>query len=169
VQVDHEQPLESITQSLYPVQRMPKPEMLLNLLQQKKKGATLIFTRTKHMATKLAKRLSSAGLQAKDLQGNMSQNNRRRVLQGFKNGSFNILVATDVASRGIDVARIAHVINYDMPDTTEAYTHRIGRTGRAARSGEASTFVEPKDFGLVRAIERAQDQRLQRKSIKASA
>ncbi len=165
VQVDHEQPLQGITQSLYPVKRMPKPEMLLHLLQQKKNEATLVFTRTKHMATKLAKRLCSAGMQARDLQGNMSQNNRRRVLQGFKNGHFNILVATDVASRGIDVARIAHVINYDMPDTAEAYTHRIGRTGRATRSGEASTFVEPKDFGLVQAIERAQDQRLQRKAI----
>jgi ATP-dependent RNA helicase RhlE len=165
IKVDHERPLESITQCLYPVERMPKPEMLLTLLQQKQEEATLIFTRTKHMATKLAKRLNSAGFQARDLQGNMSQNNRRRVLDGFKKGSFTILVATDIASRGIDVARIDHVINYDMPDTAEAYTHRIGRTGRASRSGEASTFVESANYGLVKAIERRQKQRLQRKRL----
>ena len=169
VQVDHEQPLENIAQCLYPVQRIPKSEMLVTLLTQKKDQATLIFTRTKHMATKLAKRLSSAGLRAKDLQGNMSQNNRRRVLQDFKQGGFNILVATDVASRGIDVTRIAHVINYDMPDTAENYTHRIGRTGRASRDGLASSFVESKDFRLVKAIERNQDRRLQRKSLSMSA
>jgi ATP-dependent RNA helicase RhlE len=99
----------------------------------------------------------------------MSQNNRRRVLQDFKRGGFNILVATDVASRGIDVTRIGHVINYDMPDTAESYTHRIGRTGRAARAGKASSFVESKDFRLVRAIERGQDRRLQRKSLHAAA
>jgi len=168
-QVDHEQPLDNISQCLYPVQRMPKPQMLLTLLDAKQDEATLVFTRTKHMATKLAKRLSSAGLRAKDLQGNMSQNNRRRVLEDFKNGGFNILVATDVASRGIDVTRIAHVINYDMPDTPENYTHRIGRTGRAARSGLASSFVESKDFRLVKAIERGQDRRLQRKSLKMPA
>lgn len=169
VQVDHEQPLSNISQCLYQVQRMPKTQMLLALLTEKKDEATLIFTRTKHMATKLAKQLNSAGLRARDLQGNMSQNNRRRVLQDFKRGGFNILVATDVASRGIDVTRIGHVINYDMPDTAESYTHRIGRTGRAARAGKASSFVESKDFRLVRAIERGQDRRLQRKSLHAAA
>jgi len=165
VQIDHEQPLEAISQCLYLVERMSKPEMLMTLLHQRKTEATLVFTRTKHMATKLAKRLNGAGLRARDLQGNMSQNNRRKVLQGFKQGSFNILVATDIASRGIDVTRIAHVINFDMPDSAEAYTHRIGRTGRAERSGEASTFVEPKDFRLIKTIERAQDRTLQRKSL----
>jgi ATP-dependent RNA helicase RhlE len=166
VQVDHDRPLQGIAQCLYPVERLSKPEMLLALLRRRKDRATLVFTRTKHMATKLARRLSSEGLRARDLQGNMSQNNRARVLQGFRDGDFNILVATDVASRGIDVNRIAHVINYDMPDTTEAYTHRIGRTGRASSSGEASTFVEPKDSGLIRAIERIQDRRIKRKSLK---
>jgi ATP-dependent RNA helicase RhlE len=165
VQVDHDRPLQGISQCLYPVERMAKPEMLLALLRRRKDQATLVFTRTKHMATKLARRLNSEGLQARDLQGNMSQNSRTRVLQGFKDGDFNILVATDVASRGIDVTRIAHVVNYDAPDTTEAYTHRIGRTGRAACTGEASTFVEPKDSGLIRAIERAQDRRIRRKSL----
>ena len=168
VQVDHEQPLSNISQCLYQVQRMPKTQMLIALLTEKKDEATLIFTRTKHMATKLAKQLNSAGLRARDLQGNMSQNNRRRVLQDFKKGGFNILVATDVASRGIDVTRIGHVINYDMPDTAESYTHRIGRTGRAARAGMASSFVESKDFRLVKAIERGQDRRLQRKSLSMS-
>jgi ATP-dependent RNA helicase RhlE len=169
VQVDHEQPLKQIDQCLYPVKRMPKSDMLLHLLQEKHGQATLIFTRTKHMATKLAKRLNTAGLRAKDLQGNMSQNNRQRVLSGFKRGQFNILVATDIASRGIDVSRIDHVVNYDMPDTAEAYTHRIGRTGRADKSGEASTFVEPKNFRLVKIIERAQNQRLTRKTLSTPA
>ncbi len=169
VQVNHEQALEGISQCLYPVERRSKADMLVTLLQQKKASATLVFTRTKHMATKIAKRLSQAGFRARDLQGNMSQNNRQRVMKDFKKGSFNILVATDIASRGIDVAGISHVVNFDMPDTTESYTHRIGRTGRAATSGDASTFVEPKDFGLIRAIERVQSQRLQRKSLKPAA
>ncbi len=165
VQVDHEQALQSITQNLYPVERRSKSDMLFKLLREKRAQTTLVFTRTKHMATKIAKRLNGAGFRAKDLQGNMSQNNRRRVMQEFKRGSFNILVATDIASRGIDVSGITHVINYDMPDTPESYTHRIGRTGRASNSGEASTFFEPKDLGLVRAIEKGQDQRLHRKSL----
>ncbi|MFP4658110.1 MAG: DEAD/DEAH box helicase [Desulfonatronovibrionaceae bacterium] len=166
VQVDHEQPLKQIEQCLYPVKQTPKPEMLLRLLRAKKENkATLIFTRTKHMATKLAKRLNTAGLRARDLQGNMSQNNRQRVLSGFKRGQFNILVATDIASRGIDVSRIDHVVNYDMPDTAEAYTHRIGRTGRAANNGEASTFVEPKNFRLVKIIEKAQNKSIPKKFL----
>jgi len=165
VQVKHEQALQGITQCLYTVGRGSKAEMLLTLLQQKQSRATLVFTRTKHMATRLARRLSQAGFRARDLQGNMSQNNRRRVMQDFRKGGFNILVATDIASRGIDVSRISHVINYDMPDTAETYTHRIGRTGRASGSGEASTFAEPKDFSLIRAIEQGQALRLQRKSL----
>jgi len=167
VQIDHEQPLQGISQCLYLVERLSKPEMLLALLKQKQAEATLVFTRTKHMATKLARKLNSAGLRARDLQGNMSQSNRRQVLQGFKKGSFNILVATDVASRGIDIDRIEHVINYDMPDTAESYTHRIGRTGRATRSGKASTFVEPKDYRVIRTIERNHSQHIQRKALKA--
>ena len=165
VQVNHERALDSISQCLYPVKRRPKAEMLIDLLSEKQDGATLVFTRTKHMATRIARRLSQAGFRARDLQGNMSQNNRQRVMKDFKRGSFNILVATDIASRGIDVAGIGHVVNFDMPDTAESYTHRIGRTGRADSCGDASTFVEPKDFGLIRAIERLQSQKLQRKSI----
>lgn len=169
LQVDQDKPLEGITQCLYPVQGKSKSNMLLELLRDRGSEATLVFTRTKHMAEKLAQRLNKAGLCAKGLQGNMSQNNRNRVLREFRNGGFNILVATDVASRGIDVTRIAHVINYDMPDTAEAYTNRIGRTGRAFRSGQASTFVEPKEFGLVRNIERVQKRRLQRRTLNSPA
>ncbi len=169
VQVEHDKPLQAINQSLYKVERRSKPQMLMTLLRQGQEEATLVFTRTKHMATKLAGKLNAAGLQAKDLQGNMSQNNRQKVLQDFKKGGFNILVATDVASRGIDVTRIGHVINYDMPDTAEAYTHRIGRTGRVYASGEASTFAEPGDFRLIKEIERAQNQKLQRKNLQSSA
>ncbi len=169
IEVNHKKALQNITQSLYPVERSPKPEMLLSLLKQKCSGATLVFTKTRHMATKLARRLSQAGIRARELQGNMSQNNRTRVMKDFQKGSFNVLVATDIASRGIDVAGISHVINYDMPDTVESYTHRIGRTGRAAGSGEASTFVEPKDYRLIKAIERGQEQRLHRKFLKVAS
>ncbi len=165
IKAGYKEPLAGIDQCLYPVKKLPKQEMLINLLQDRGAQATLIFTKTKHMASKLAKRLSNAGMRAKELQGDMTQSSRRQVMQGFKNGNFDILVATDVASRGIDVSRIAHVINFDMPDTTEAYTHRIGRTGRIAGEGEASTFVEPREFGLVKAIEKAQDKRLKRKQL----
>ncbi|MCF8030436.1 MAG: DEAD/DEAH box helicase [Desulfohalobiaceae bacterium] len=165
LKIGQEQPLEGISQHLYPVDRRSKPEMLINLLRGCSSEATLVFTRTKHTATKLARKLCSSGMRAKDLQGNMSQANRRQVLQGFREGRFPILVATDVASRGIDVTRIGHVINYDVPDTTEAYTHRLGRTGRVDSTGRASTFVEPGDFGLIKAIERAQGRRIQRGAL----
>ena len=95
----------------------------------------------------------------------MSQNKRQKALDGFKRGDFHVLVATDIAARGIDVSRVSHVINYDIPDTPEAYTHRIGRTGRAERTGEAFTFVTPEDEGAVRAIERSLGERIERVKV----
>ena len=106
----------------------------------------LIFTRTKHRAKRLGEQLEKAGFSAASLQGNLSQNQRQAALDGFRDGTFQILVATDIAARGIDVSQISHVINYDMPDTAEAYTHRIGRTGRAARTGDAFTLVSHEDI-----------------------
>jgi len=114
----------------------------------------LVFTRTKQRAKSLGKKLVAAGYRSASLQGNLSQTRRQATLDGFRDGTFQILVATDIAARGIDVTRISHVINYDIPSTPEAYIHRIGRTGRATRSGEAFTFVTGEDKAIVRAITR---------------
>jgi ATP-dependent RNA helicase RhlE len=114
----------------------------------------LVFTRTKHRAERLGKKLVAAGYRSASLQGNLSQARRQAALDGFRDGKFQILVATDIAARGIDVTRISHVINYDIPSTPEAYIHRIGRTGRATCSGEAFTLVTGEDKVMVRAINR---------------
>jgi ATP-dependent RNA helicase RhlE len=125
----------------------------------------LVFCRTKHRARGLARDLEKEGYRAAALQGNMSQNARQRAIDGFRRGRHDILVATDVASRGIDVSDISHVINYDMPDTVDAYTHRIGRTGRAHKSGEAFTFVRQEDEKLVRKIEQLLGTRIERRMV----
>jgi ATP-dependent RNA helicase RhlE len=131
----------------------------------------LIFTRTKRRARFLARDLdghqTSGGerYRVSMLQGNMSQNKRQQAIDGFRDGTYDILVATDIAARGIDVSDISHVINYDMPDTVDAYTHRIGRTGRAECSGEAFTFVGREDEALVRQIERVLGERIERRRL----
>jgi ATP-dependent RNA helicase RhlE len=139
---------------LYPVEPHLKTALLLELLRQTDIESVLVFTRTKHRAKRLGEQLEKAGYQAASLQGNLSQARRQAVMNGFRNGTFQILVATDVAARGIDVSQISHVINYDMPDTADAYTHRIGRTGRNAKTGDAFTFITSEDEAMVRSIER---------------
>jgi ATP-dependent RNA helicase RhlE len=114
----------------------------------------LVFTRTKHRARRVGQQLERAGFRAAALQGNLSQNQRQAALDGFRNGTVQVLVAIDIVSRGIDVSRISHVINYDMPATADAYTHRIGRTGRAEKSGDAFPFMTREDGAVVRSIER---------------
>ena len=109
----------------------------------------LIFTRTKHRAKRVGQQLEKAGYRATSLQGNLSQNMRQAALDGFREGSYQILVATDIAARGIDVLSISHVINYDMPDTVDAYTHRIGRTGRAEKTGDAFSLITREITSLV--------------------
>ncbi len=123
----------------------------------------LVFTRTKHRAKKLADQLTNAGLSATSLQGNLSQNQRQAAMDSFRSGRVKILVATDIAARGIDVSQISHVINYDMPDTAIAYTHRIGRTGRMARLGTALSLATQDDLPMVRTIERLLGQALERR------
>jgi len=154
VQVDHTVPLATVSHALYPVVEHLKSALLTKLLEQAGGSTVLIFTRTKHRAKRLAQRLHDQGLDATSLQGNLSQNRRKAALEGFREGKFNIMVATDIASRGIDISQITHVINFDLPDTTEAYTHRIGRTGRMLRKGVALTFVTPEDKQVLKAIER---------------
>jgi len=165
VQVDHTVPLATVSHALYPVVEHLKSALLTKLLEQAGGSTVLIFTRTKHRAKRLAQRLHDQGLDATSLQGNLSQNRRKAALEGFREGKFNIMVATDIASRGIDISQITHVINFDVPDTTEAYTHRIGRTGRAAKTGDAFTFVTHEDEAMVRDIERALGAKIERRKI----
>jgi superfamily II DNA/RNA helicase len=154
VQVSNTAPVECVTQAFYPVSDHLKAGLLEALLQSVEHESVLIFTRTKHRAKNLAKRLGLRGLNTTFLQGNMSQNQRQRALDGFRCGTFEIMVATDIAARGIDCDRISHVINFDAPDTAETYTHRIGRTGRAGRTGAALSLITRDDHLVVRDIER---------------
>lgn len=169
VRINLEQPLEAISQALYPVAQQKKTALLLHLIKETSDGSTLVFTRTKYGAKNLAKKLNKAGLKASDLQGNMSQNQRQKALTGFRDGEFTVLVATDIAARGIDVSLVGQVINFDLPATAEAYTHRIGRTGRAQRSGRAVSFIGHDDHTMVRAIERLQGRSIERLSVEGFA
>jgi ATP-dependent RNA helicase RhlE len=155
VQVGDMEPVAAVTHALYPVATHLKTPLLMALLRQTDTESVLVFTRTKYKAKRLGEQLINAGFRGASLQGNLGQNQRQAALDGFRDGTHQILVATDIAARGIDVSQISHVINYDMPDTVEAYTHRIGRTGRAAKTGDAFTFVTDEDQEMVRAIERA--------------
>ena len=165
VQVGANAPAKTVSHALYPVPGSHKKKLLLALLEQTATGRVLIFTRTKYRARGLARDLEKRGYRAAALQGNMSQNQRQRAIEGFRDGKYDILVATDVAARGIDVSDISHVINFDMPDTVDAYTHRIGRTGRAHKTGEAYTFVEPEQEPIVREIEKVLGARVERRRV----
>ncbi|MBU1004022.1 MAG: DEAD/DEAH box helicase [Proteobacteria bacterium] len=155
-------PAETVSHALYPVPTHLKTNLLKHVLGITRTGSVLVFTRTKHRAKRLAQQLEQMGYKATSLQGNLSQNRRQEALSGFKAGRYDIMVATDIAARGIDVSSVTHVINLDVPDTADAYTHRIGRTGRAARTGDALTFVSPEDASDVRDIERAMGEKINR-------
>jgi len=165
VQIGHAAPVETVSHALYPVAQHLKTALLTELLRGTETGSVLVFTRTKHRAKRVAQQLQRAGFDATSLQGNLSQNQRQASLDGFRAGKFRIMVATDIAARGIDVLSISHVINYDMPDTTDAYTHRIGRTGRAEQTGEAYTLVTPEDADTVYAVERVLGYKLERRTL----
>ncbi|MEA3547481.1 MAG: DEAD/DEAH box helicase [Thermodesulfobacteriota bacterium] len=169
VRIKLEQPLELISQVLIPVSKRQKAALLIHLLKQTHDGSTLVFSRTKYGAKNLARKLDKAGFRAAALQGNMSQNQRQRTLTGFRDGNFTVLVATDIAARGIDVSRVGQVINFDLPSTAEAYTHRIGRTGRAERSGRAVSFICYDDHAMVKAIERLQGRSIERLTVEGFA
>ncbi len=154
IQVGITAPADTVNHALYPVAQHLKTALLLELLGNTNTKSVLVFTRTKHRAKSLGKKLVTAGYRSASLQGNLSQTRRQAALDGFREGTFQILVATDIAARGIDVTKISHVINYDIPSTPEAYIHRIGRTGRATHSGEAFTLVTGEDKVMVRAINR---------------
>ncbi|MGE5641398.1 MAG: helicase-related protein, partial [Byssovorax cruenta] len=137
----------------------------LKLLKQISSDSVLIFTRTKHRADKVARQIAHAGFRVTSLHGNRTQGQREHALHGFKTGHFPIMVATDIAARGLDIDSITHVINYDMPDTADAYIHRIGRTGRAQRTGDAFTLVTDEDRDMIRQLERIMGQPLKRETI----
>jgi ATP-dependent RNA helicase RhlE len=165
VQVDHTVPLPTISHALYPVAPHLKTALLAALFRHTKPTSGLVFTRTKHQAKRVAHHLAQAGYRATSLQGNLSQSKRQAALEGFRSGAFEILVATDLAARGLDVWHISHVINYDMPETVDAYMHRIGRTGRAARTGVAFTLVTHDDAAMVSTLERALGAPLERRTL----
>ena len=165
VQIGLIAPPKTVSHALYPVSSGLKKDLLMAVLEQKATGRALIFTRTKHRARSLARDLDKKGYRVEALQGNMTQNRRQNAIDGFRGNRYDILVATDVASRGIDVADIAHVINYDVPDTADAYTHRVGRTGRMEHAGEALTLAQPEDEPIVRQIERVLGESLERRRL----
>ena len=161
VQVGEIAPASTVSHALYPIPKRRKRALLLTLLERTATGRVLVFTRTKYGAKNLARTLVKAGYRAVALQGNMSQNRRLEAMNGFRGGKYDIMVATDVAARGIDVSDISHVINFDMPNTADAYTHRIGRTGRAEQTGEAWSFCTDEDRPTIRQVERLLDQRIE--------
>ena len=158
-------PVHTVTHALYPVPQHLKTPILLKLLRQTDTDSVLIFTRTKHRAERLAKQIEHAGYKVTSLHSNRSQGQRQAALKGFKSGLYQIMVATDIAARGLDVESITHVINYDMPDTADAYIHRIGRAGRAERTGDAFTLVTPEDNDMIRALERIMGKPLTRTTL----
>lgn len=165
VQIGMIAPAKTVDHALFPIPQKQKKHLLLAMLEQEATGQILIFTRTKYRARNLARDLERKKYRVAALQGNMSQNKRQAAITGFRNGKYDILVATDIAARGIDVTNVTHVINFDMPDTVDAYTHRIGRTGRAERSGDAYTFAVPDDAAMVRQIERLLKGPIERKRL----
>ncbi len=155
VQIGHERnPAETVTQHIFPVDQVQKHELLIHLLQNMNMYCVLVFSRTKHGADKICKRLDKAGVSSIAIHSNRTQNQRQRAMEGFKAGKYQVMVATDIAARGIDVRGITHVINYDVPAYAEDYIHRIGRTGRAENSGDAITFVSREEEKYIFRIEK---------------
>lgn len=151
---------EKVEQAVYFVGRNEKTKLLVHLLKTEQKGSTLVFSRTKHGADKIVKLLAKSSIKAEAIHGNKSQGARQRALGNFKSGLTNVLVATDIAARGIDVEELSLVINYDIPNIPETYVHRIGRTGRADASGIALSFCEPEEKAYLRDIQKLIEQKI---------
>lgn len=154
IQINPTMAADTVSHAIYSVEESNKTSLLRDILEHTKTGSVLVFTRTKYRAQRVAQQLKNIGYMATSLQGNLDQNQRYLAMEGFCNGSVKVLVATDIAARGIDVASITHVINYDMPSSTDDYIHRIGRTGRIGKIGEAVTFVTVKDAVMERSLRR---------------
>jgi ATP-dependent RNA helicase RhlE len=145
---------EKVEQSVYFVSKQGKPKLLVHLLKNESVNSALVFTRTKHGADKIVRILEKAGINAGAIHGNKSQGQRQRALGSFKSGRMGVLVATDIAARGIDVEELSHVINYDLPNIPETYVHRIGRTGRASASGIAMSFCDTEEKAYLKDIQK---------------
>ena len=158
-------PADTVTQFLYPVSKSRKIDLLVHLLKDQTLDTVLVFSRTKHGADKIARKLTQANIKAATIHSNRSQAQRTNALNAFKSGVCRVLVATDIASRGIDVEGISHVVNFDFPMHPEDYVHRIGRTGRAQAIGDAISFVTPDDEGSVRDVERMTKKSVPRKRV----
>jgi len=158
-------PTKTVAHALYPVAQHLKTALLLHLLRETDTNSVLVFTKTKHRANRIAEQLQRSGYRTAALHSNKSQNQRQQALDQFRSGQAQILVATDIAARGLDIATISHVINYDMPDTADTYIHRIGRAGRAERTGDALTLVTSEDAITCREVERALKAPLERRTL----
>ena len=158
-------PASGITQAVYPVPQELKPVLVVHLLTRGTMTQALIFTRTKHRANRLADFLVRSGIKTERIHGNRSQSQRTAALAGFRSGTYPVLVATDIAARGIDVEALGHVVNFDVPMAPDDYIHRVGRTGRAEMTGEAFTLVSPQEEGELRDIEKVLGRRLPRVTV----
>ena len=165
IQIGQTAPAVTVSHAIYPVKQHLKTALLKELLSRLESKSVLIFTRTKYRTERVASSLKSAGFRVASLQGDLSQASRQAALDSFRRGTIKILVATDIMSRGIDILRISHVINYDMPATTDDYIHRIGRTGRVNNNGDALTFVTDADTDMVVSIERILKKKIERRTL----
>ncbi|MCR5077108.1 MAG: DEAD/DEAH box helicase [Prevotella sp.] len=154
--------VDTIQQQLYMVEKSEKVDLLINVLKKDSNRTTLVFTRTKHGADKIARKLNAKGIHCDAIHGNKSQNARQRALENIKSHKTNVIIATDIAARGIDISNLQLVVNYDLPDVPETYVHRIGRTGRAGNKGTAMTFCSKEENGLLRDIQKLTGRKLSR-------
>jgi len=165
VQIGDTAPVMTVSHKFYPVETGQKTALLKDLLEKTDTESVLVFTRTKSRAKSLAEQLNRVGHKVTSLHGNLTQQKRKQSLDGFRDGRYEVMIATDIAARGIDVTRISHVINYDMPSTADAYTHRIGRTGRAMKTGDAFTFITGDDGELLRSLQKMLGDKLQYQNV----
>jgi ATP-dependent RNA helicase RhlE len=165
VQIGQSAPADTVSHAVYPVKQHLKTSLLIEFLRRNETDSVLVFTRTKRRADRVAMQLERAGFHVAQIHGDLAQNRRQAALDAFRSGSVKILVATDIAARGIDVLSISHVINYDMPESVDAYTHRIGRTGRVEQKGIALTLVTHEDAALIREIENVLNAPLERMTL----
>ncbi len=165
IQIANNSPVPLISHGTYYVDKHNKMTLLTTILGEAGEAPVIVFTRTKFQAMRLSEQLKRSGFNATSIQGNLSQAKRQQAMEGFRHGRFQILIATDIAARGIDVSDVGYVINYDMPDTPEAYTHRVGRTGRADKAGQALTFVTHEDLYTLNLIERIMGSAMERKTV----
>lgn len=165
VQIGHTLPATTVSHVLYPVESHLKTALLKEILKKTTTESVVVFTRTKRRTERVAEQLARAGHRVASLQGDMLQHARETAITGFRNGSFKILVATDIAARGLDISSITHVINFDMPESTDDYIHRIGRTGRVNKTGDAFTLVTSEDSKKIQALEKLLHTRLERQKL----